>query len=96
VPDEFSAPKQRSSAKPLVIMDYQAQWPVKAAALIDELRAGLGPRAMRIEHIGSTSIPGMAAKDVIDLQVSTPDLEAAAVAFAAPLRSLEFEAFPYA
>jgi len=95
VQEQRNAPEQRG-AKPLVVMDYQADWPVKAAAIIGTLRARLGSLAGRIEHIGSTSIPGMAAKDVIDLQVSTPDLEAAAEAFADPLRDLEFEAFPYA
>jgi GrpB-like predicted nucleotidyltransferase (UPF0157 family) len=86
---------QRGTRPPIVV-DYQADWPVRAAAITDKLAAALGPLAVRIEHIGSTSIPAMAAKDVIDLQVSTPDLEAAAVAFADPLRDLEFERFPYA
>lgn len=66
-----------------------------AAALIADLYAGLGPLAARIEHIGSTSIPGMAAKDLLDLQVSTTDLDAAAEAFDAPLHDLGFERTRY-
>jgi GrpB protein len=38
------------------------------------LRAALGPTAIRIEHIGSTSVPGLAAKPIIDVQVSVTDL----------------------
>src|SRR5262249_31899357 len=66
-----------------------------AASLIARLRSALGEQAVLIEHIGSTSIPGMAAKDVIDLQVSTLDLEAAAQAFDGPLAALGFTRVPY-
>ena len=79
------------AAKP-VVAEYQPDWPGRAAGLVGVLSTRLGPLATRIEHIGSTSIPGMAAKDIIDLQVSTADLDAAAAAFAAPLRDLGFEA----
>ena len=50
---------------------------------------------MRIEHIGSTAIPGMAAKDVLDLQVSVTSLEDAADEFDQPLGSLGFRRTPY-
>jgi GrpB-like predicted nucleotidyltransferase (UPF0157 family) len=39
------------------------------------LRAALGDIALRIDHIGSTSIPGLAAKPIIDIQISVADLE---------------------
>jgi len=65
----------------VVVVPYDPAWPHRATALIAGLRAVLGPRALRIEHIGSTAIPGMAAKDVIDLQVSVADLESAAPDF---------------
>jgi GrpB-like predicted nucleotidyltransferase (UPF0157 family) len=51
-------------------------------------------RAMIIDHIGSTSIPAMAAKDVLDLQLSVADL-AAADAFETPLSTLGFVQSPY-
>ena len=82
------------SSRPIVA-DYRQDWPARAAALITELYAGLGPHAVLIEHIGSTSIPGMAAKDVLDLQVSTTDLEAAASAFDPMLHDLGFERSRY-
>lgn len=48
------------------------QWPVVAQRLISRLQAHVD--AVRIEHIGSTSVPGLKAKNVIDLQVSVSDL----------------------
>ena len=53
-----------------VVVDYDPEWPVRAAALISVLASALGGAARRIEHIGSTAIPGMGGKDVLDLQVS--------------------------
>lgn len=79
----------------IAVVAYKPSWPGQAAALTAELRARLGPRAERVEHIGSTSIPGMAAKDILDMQVSVADLDAAAAAFAAPLAALGFEGFPF-
>ena len=78
-----------------VVVAYQGSWPRQAAALAAELRERLGPLAERVEHIGSTSIPGMAAKDILDMQVSVADLDVAVAAFAAPLAALGFESLPY-
>ncbi|HEY2574771.1 MAG TPA: GrpB family protein [Streptosporangiaceae bacterium] len=77
-----------------VIVAYHPDWPERAAALAASLR-GLGPLAERVEHIGSTSIPGMAAKDILDMQVSVPGLDQAALAFEEPLAGLGFERLPY-
>jgi dephospho-CoA kinase len=49
-------------------------WPAQAARLTAKLVAALGDRAPRIEHIGSTSVPGLAAKDVLDIQVGVTSL----------------------
>ncbi len=80
---------------PVAVVPYEHSWPQQAAALAAELRGRLGPLAERVEHIGSTSIPGMAAKDILDMQVSVADLDVAATAFAAPLAELGFESLPY-
>src|ERR1700758_3707621 len=54
---------------PLVIKEYDPQWPV----LFEELRVKfsdlLGNMVSAIEHVGSTSVPGLAAKPIIDLDV---------------------------
>jgi GrpB-like predicted nucleotidyltransferase (UPF0157 family) len=57
------------------IVPYQERWPQEFAAIGAALRAFLGPLALRIDHIGSTSVPGLAAKDVIDLQVAVASLD---------------------
>jgi dephospho-CoA kinase len=44
-------------------------WPAQARRLVQRVQRALGDRAATVDHIGSTSIPGMPAKDVIDLQV---------------------------
>lgn len=70
-------------------------WPHRASALLAEIRAALGPTVVHADHIGSTSIPGMAAKNVLDLQLSVVDLEAAERDFMAPLAKLGFAFKPY-
>lgn len=79
----------------VAISGYDAAWAARADDVIRVLQRTLGPEARRIEHIGSTAIPGMAAKDLLDLQVSVTDLDRAAAEFDAPLRGLGFEQMPY-
>lgn len=69
----------------IVVADYQPVWEQRGAQLAEQLSGLLGPTAVRVDHIGSTSIPGMAAKPVFDLQVSVRDLAEAAEAFDGPL-----------
>lgn len=57
------------------ISEYQPRWPEEYAAIQQHLTALLGPTALRIDHIGSTSVPGLAAKDIIDVQVTVADLD---------------------
>jgi GrpB-like predicted nucleotidyltransferase (UPF0157 family) len=87
-------PTGNDAARP-VVAPYRAGWPVRASALIDQLSDALGPVARRIEHIGSTAIPGMDAKDVLDMQVSVSDLDLATTAFDGPLAVLGFKRSPY-
>lgn len=54
----------------IVIHAYRTEWPAEFAALRSALAAILGPLALRIDHIGSTSMPELGAKDVIDIQVT--------------------------
>ena len=60
----------------LEIIPYQPGWPAEYEALAARLRAALGPLALRVDHIGSTAVPGLAAKDVIDVQITVAALEA--------------------
>jgi GrpB-like predicted nucleotidyltransferase (UPF0157 family) len=52
-------------------------WPDQAARLIRRLRQAVGDRVLRIDHIGSTSVPGLPAKDLVDIQVAVTDLAVA-------------------
>ena len=52
------------------IVAYKDSWPLEFHELALIFRRGLGHLALRIDHIGSTSVPGLAAKDVIDIQIS--------------------------
>ncbi|HKP53030.1 MAG TPA: GrpB family protein [Chloroflexia bacterium] len=65
----------------IIIVDYRPEWAEEFAAIARPLQEALGELALRIDHIGSTAVPGLAAKDVIDVQITvhdlTPDLEAA-------------------
>ena len=58
----------------IVIQPYSHQWPSEFEKVRVHLQEGLGDVAARIDHIGSTSVPGLAAKNIIDVQVSVPDL----------------------
>ena len=58
----------------IVVADPDPTWPAQYAVLADGLAGVLGELAVRIDHIGSTSVPGLAAKDIIDVQITTTDL----------------------
>ena len=55
------------------IVPYETSLPEAFIAIARPLRMALGELALRIDHIGSTSVPGLAAKDVIDVQVTLKD-----------------------
>lgn len=59
----------------IVISDPNPQWPGTFARLGANLRDLFGPTALRIDHIGSTAVPGLAAKDIIDIQITVADLD---------------------
>jgi GrpB-like predicted nucleotidyltransferase (UPF0157 family) len=51
----------------VVVSPYSAEWPMRFDAIREELLPVFAPVAATVEHIGSTSIPGLAAKPVIDV-----------------------------
>jgi GrpB-like predicted nucleotidyltransferase (UPF0157 family) len=55
---------------------YDPQWPVQYAIEADRVRAALGSRALRVEHVGSTSVPGLMAKPIIDMLLVVADSSA--------------------
>lgn len=54
---------------PILICDYDPQWPMKYEAHADSVRFALGDILVSIDHVGSTAVPGLAAKPVIDINL---------------------------
>jgi 16S rRNA processing protein RimM len=75
------------------VVDYDAEWPNAFEAEAERLRTALGDVAVRIDHVGSTSVPGLAAKPNVDIQVSVPDVSHRE-AYAKPLTALGYEYVP--
>lgn len=68
---------QRLVREDVAIIPYDPQWPEMFAQEQEHLRACLpGALVRRIEHFGSTAVPGLAAKPIVDLLVEVTDLEA--------------------
>ncbi len=57
---------------------YDPQWPVQYAIEAERVQAILGSRALRVEHVGSTSVPGLTAKPIIDMLLVVADSSAEA------------------
>lgn len=51
------------------LQEYDSAWPERYRALAERVRATLANLVVGVEHVGSTSVPGLAAKPVIDLDV---------------------------
>ena len=60
-------------AVPVVVEDYDPAWPVLFQQEHDAIRGALGPTALTVEHVGSTSVPGLPAKPVVDVLLLVPD-----------------------
>jgi GrpB-like predicted nucleotidyltransferase (UPF0157 family) len=56
------------------VVAYDGSWPARATRLSNRLREVLGEAALAIEHIGSTAVPGLAARPIADIQVSVADV----------------------
>lgn len=63
-----------AKAKDLQIVDYDPTWPERFESARRQLLEVVAEDAVAVDHVGSTSIPGLAAKDVIDIQITVGDL----------------------
>jgi GrpB-like predicted nucleotidyltransferase (UPF0157 family) len=79
----------------ITIVDYDPDWPARFEAEATRLREALGSVAVRIDHVGSSAVPGLPAKPIVDIQVSVRQLEPM-IAYRLPLEGLgyEYEADP--
>jgi GrpB-like predicted nucleotidyltransferase (UPF0157 family) len=76
------------------IVPYDSAWPTQFEAEAYCIREALGYLAVRIDHNGSTSIPGLAAKPIIDIQVSVESLQPIGT-YREPLRSIGYVHVPH-
>jgi GrpB-like predicted nucleotidyltransferase (UPF0157 family) len=78
---EFSEERMRAAwvvepprlSGPVVIVDYDPDWSALFAREAQRIRSILGEVVLALEHVGSTSVPGLAAKPIIDILMVVPD-----------------------
>jgi GrpB-like predicted nucleotidyltransferase (UPF0157 family) len=63
----------RTVSGPIELVDYDPAWPGLFVREEERIRTALGERAVLVEHTGSTSVPGLAAKPIIDMTLAVPD-----------------------
>jgi GrpB-like predicted nucleotidyltransferase (UPF0157 family) len=63
----------RPSTGPVVIADYDPEWPRWFERAAEGIRAALGDRVLQLDHVGSTSVPGLPAKPLIDINLVVTD-----------------------
>ena len=61
---------------PIILVDYDPAWPALYEREAERIRGALGDRARLLEHAGSTSVPGLAAKPIIDMTLAVADTTA--------------------
>ena len=82
---------ERFGGGAIVICDYDPRWPEMFAEEDRELRAALGTLATTVEHVGSTAVPGLAGKPIIDVLVGVRSLDEARARAIAPLEALGYD-----
>ena len=63
--------------RPVEVVPYRLGWASEFDGIARQLSAALGPSILAIDHVGSTSVPGLPAKEVIDIQVRVASLDPA-------------------
>jgi GrpB-like predicted nucleotidyltransferase (UPF0157 family) len=77
----------------IVIADYDPAWPRLYARERRRIRRALAGRIVAIEHVGSTSVPGLAAKPILDIMAGVESLDDAAACIE-PLRRIGYDFHP--
>ncbi len=71
------------------IVEYDPAWAESAATEMARIAAALGEGAVRVDHVGSTAVPGLAAKPIVDLQLAVAAIEARSL-YVGPLEGLGY------
>jgi len=85
---------ERYGGGSIVVSDYNPAWSATFEQERTSLHTALGPLVLTIEHIGSTAVPGLAAKPIIDLQLSVRSLAEARSSCVGPLQALGYAYMP--
>jgi putative glutamine amidotransferase len=72
------------------IVPYDVTWPSRFAAEASRIRAALGEPVVRVDHVGSTSVPGLAAKPIVDIQISVRSM-VPRISYVDPLVALGYD-----
>ncbi|MFN2465572.1 MAG: 2-amino-4-hydroxy-6-hydroxymethyldihydropteridine diphosphokinase [Candidatus Dormibacteria bacterium] len=80
-------------ADAVILVDYDPRWTARFEAEAARLSSALGEIAQRIDHVGSTAVPGLPAKAIIDIQVSVESV-ATVEAYRVPLEELGYAYVP--
>ncbi len=78
---------------PIVIAEYNPQWPTLYEKEKEQILSVIGHRAIAIEHVGSTSVPGLGAKPIIDIMLAIRHLDDASACIV-PLQDIGYEYAP--
>jgi GrpB-like predicted nucleotidyltransferase (UPF0157 family) len=76
--------------QPVVVADYDPEWPKWFDTAAARIREALGDRVLRLDHVGSTSVPGLAAKPLIDINLVVADTTDEG-AYVPPLEAIGYE-----
>lgn len=71
------------------MVEYDDSWPGVFERLADLIRTALGPAVLALDHVGSTAVPGLAAKPIIDIDLTVAD-SSAEEAYVPPLEACRF------
>ena len=85
---------EKYGAGSIVVSDYDPNWPVLFEQERTSIQKALGSSAVAIEHVGSTAIPGLPSKPIIDLLVGVPSLEEARKRCIGAIEALGYKYLP--
>jgi GrpB-like predicted nucleotidyltransferase (UPF0157 family) len=86
----MKTPSERFGGGPIVVSEYDPEWPAMFERERAAVQAALGRLVLAIEHMGSTAVPGLAAKPIVDLLVGVRSLAECRTRAPEPLRELGY------
>ncbi|OMC17817.1 dephospho-CoA kinase [Mycobacterium sp. SP-6446] len=89
LPFAHNVAQHQIARAPARLVPADPAWPDQARRIVARLQTACGHKAVRVDHIGSTAVPGLDAKDVIDIQITVESL-AVAAELAEPLLSVGY------